>query len=299
MGAIRDMSEDERLAKIKDILDSTLAEFESVFKSAGDFDQSRVGNGWAPSSIPIQTYVINAMPVEDAAKIAESRKARLFGPVGFLGLRSRRIEAVGEPILVFFPFWSIKGYHECFFFRGRTYKTSVPDDVVAVQVSGRLRTLTSETRIKRSILRKIVAVIRRIVLARPETRYFTVDRATELAFQFTEGSALVDGEGRENLSMEYLLEKRPQMKPMEKPEALENEAPAVKFAPLTFTAENVVGLLHGKVVRPPAVFSKILTNRFEVTELRLLELPVYLFRYRYLRREKELQIHGVTGESLK
>jgi len=299
MGAIRDMSEDERLAKIKDLLDSTLAEFESVFKSAGSFDQSRVGNGWTPSSIPIQTYVINAMPLAEAVKVAESRKARLFGPVGFLRFRSRRIEAEGAPVLVFFPFWSGKGYHECFYFRGKTYKATVPEDVVAVQVGGRLRTLTSEATAKRSFLSKIAAMIRRILLARLEPRYFTVDRATELAYQFTEGSVLVDGEGREDLSMEYLLEKKPQMERLESREALKSEAPVVKFAPLPFTAENAVGLLHSKVVRPPAVFSKILTNRFEVSELRLVELPVYVFRYKYLGREKELRIHGVTGESLK
>jgi hypothetical protein len=52
-------------------------------------------------------------------------------------------------------------------------------------------------------------------------------------------------------------------------------------------------------VKPPPVFNKILTNRFEVTELSLLELPVYVFRYRYLGRAKEIRIHGVTGELLK
>jgi hypothetical protein len=60
-----------------------------------------------------------------------------------------------------------------------------------------------------------------------------------------------------------------------------------------------VRLLHSRVVKPPPVFNKILTNRFEVTELTLLELPVYVFRYRYLGREKEIRIHGVTGELLK
>jgi len=28
-------------------------------------------------------------------------------------------------------------------------------------------------------------------------------------------------------------------------------------------------------------------------------LPVYVFRYRYLGREKELRIHGATGEPFK
>jgi hypothetical protein len=299
MGATRDMSEDERLAKIKDLLDSTLAEFESVFKSAGSFDQSRVGNGWAPSSIPIQTYLINAMPLAEAVKVAESRKTRLFGPVRLLPFRSRRIEAVGEPVLVFFPFWSVKGYHECFYFRGRTYKATVPEDVIAVQVGGRIRPLTSELKTKRSLLNKIMVMVRRILLARAEPRHFTVDGATELAYQFREASVLVDGEGKEDLSMEYLLQKKPQMRPLEQRETVEGTAPTVKLAPLTYTAEDAVRLLHGKVVKPPAVFNKILTNRFEVTELDLLELPVYVFRYKYLGRERELRIHGVTGERLK
>lgn len=293
------MSEDERLAKIKDLLDSTLAEFESVFESAGGFDQSRVGNGWTPSNIPIQTYAIDAMPLDEAAKIAESRKARLFGPLGALRFRSRRIEMVGEPLLVFFPFWRVKGYHECFYFRGKTYKAAVPEDVIAVQVGGRIRPLTAEPKPKRSFLSKIVALVRRILLARPEPRHFTVDGATELAYQFGEASVLVDGEGREDLSMEYLLEKKPQMRRLEQREAMESAAPTVKFAPMTFTVEGVVRLLHGKVVRPPTVFSKILTNRFEVTELNLIELPIYVFRYRYLGREKELRINGVTGEWLR
>ena len=110
---------------------------------------------------------------------------------------------------------------------------------------------------------------------------------------------LVDGEGKQSVTMEYLLEKRPAMQRLEEHEALKSERPTVKFTPLTFTAEDVVRLLHAKVVKPPAVFNKILTNRFEVTQLDLIELPVYVFRYRHLRRERELRIHGVTGESLK
>jgi len=293
------MSEEERLAKIKDLLDSTLAKFESVFQSAGDFDQSRVGNGWTPSEIPIQTYAIEAMSLDEAAKIAESRKTRLFGPLGWLKVRSRRIEMIGEPLLVFFPFWRAKGYHECFYFRGKSYKVAAPEDVIAVQVGRRIRPLVAEPRPKRSLLRKIFAKLRRVLFAQPEPRHFTVDGATELAYQFGEASVLVDGEGEEDLSMEYLLEKKPQMRRIEQREAIGNTAPTVRFAPLAFTVEDVVRLLHSKVVKPPPVFTKILTNRFEVTELHLIELPVYLFRYRHLGREKELRVHGVTGEWLK
>jgi hypothetical protein len=299
MGDIPDMSEDERLAKIKDLLDSTLAEFKAVFESAGTFDQSRVGNGWNPSGIPVQTYVIDAMSLGQAREIAESRKARAFGPVGWFRLRSGRIQPAGEPTLVFFPYWRVRGYHECFYFRGKTYTATVADDVIAVQVGRQIRTLTSQARAKRSTVSKIVARIKRTVLARPEPKYFTVDGATELAYQFREASIIVDGEGNEDIQMNYLLEKKPQMHRMEKTDELVDGGPATKFAPLTLKAEDAVRLLHGRVVKPPPVFNKILTNRFEVTELSLLELPVYMFRYRYLRREKELRVHGVTGELLR
>ena len=296
---IPDMSEEDRLTKIKDLLDSTLAEFESVFRSAGTFDQSRVGNGWTPSNIPIQTYAIETIPLDQAAKIAESRKARAFGPLGWFGLRSRQIQLAESPTLVLFPFWRVRGYHECFYFRGKTYTATVPDDIIAIQVGGRIRPLTSQVKTKRSTIYRIASKIRRTLLARPESRYFAVDGATELAYQFRESSILVDGEGREDISMEYLLEKKPQMRRLEKHDEPDDQVPAVRFAPLTLKVEDAVRLLHGKVVKPPAVFNKILTNRFEVTELSLIELPVYVFRYKYLGREKELRIHGVTGEYLK
>jgi len=293
------VSEDERLAKIKDLLDATLTEFEAVFKSAGTFDQSRVGNGWTPSSITVQTYAIDAMPYDQATKIAESRKARAFGPMGWFRLRSRRIRIAGDPALVFFPFWRVRGYHECFYFRGKTYTATVPDDVIAVQVGGQIRTLASDVKAKRSAVGNVVVRMRRALLARPESRYFRVDGATELAYQFREASVIVDGEGREDISMEYLLEKKMQMHRLEEHDKPGDHKAATKFAPLALKGEDAVRLLHSKLVKAPPVFNKILTNRFEVTELSLLELPVYVFRYRYLGREKELKIHGVTGESLK
>ena len=293
------MSEDERLAKIKDLLDSTLAEFESIFKSAGTFDQSRVGNGWTPSSVPVQTYVIDPMPSDQATKIAESRKTRAFGPIGRLRLRSGRIHLMSEPTLVFFPFWRVRGYHECFYFRGKTYTATVPDDVITVQVGGQVRALTSQSNVERSIIAKARGRIKRTLTTRPEPRYFTVDGAIELAHQINDASVLVDGEGKEDVSTEYLLEKKTQMHRMEENYGLADQGHATKFAPLVLKAEDVVRLLHGKVVKPPPVFNKILTNRFEVTELSLIELPVYIFRYKYLGRERELRIHGVTGELLK
>jgi hypothetical protein len=99
--------------------------------------------------------------------------------------------------------------------------------------------------------------------------------------------------------MEYLLEKKPEMHPLEERGEREDQPASAQFTPLSFKAEDVVSRLHSKIVRPPQSFSKILTNRFEVTELQLLQLPVYVFHYKYLRRERTLRVHGVTGELLK
>jgi len=298
-GVFTNMSEDDRLTKIKDLLDSTVQQFESVFESAGDFDHSKVGNGWTPSAIPSQTYLIKGITVGEATRIAESRKARMFGPLGFLRFRASRTERIGQPELVYFPYWRAKAYHECFYFRGKAYRATVPDDVIAVQIGSRIMPLVAEISTRGSFLRKIAARIKGLLFARSTPRYIPVDNATELAYQFRETTLLVDGEGRSDSEMEYILEKKPQMRRMEKNEVLKDENAPVKFAPLTLGVDGIAGLLHAKVVKPPVVFNKILTNRFEVSELQLLELPVYVFRYKYLGREKELRIHGVTGESLK
>jgi len=293
------MSEDDRLAKIKDLLDSTVQQFESVFRSAGDFDQSRTGNGWTPSNIPTQMYLIRPMRIDEATRIAESRKARLFGPLRFLRFRTSGIEMVGQPELAYFPYWKARAYHECFYFRGRPYTATVSDDVIAVQVGGRIRPLISKIGVRGSFLRKLATSIKRLLFSRPTTKYMSIENATELAYQFKETSLLVDGDGKPDPSMEYLLEKKPPMDYVEKNEVYKKGSVIAKYAPVALGVERVVNLLHSDIVKPPTVFNKILTNRFEVSELQLLELPVYVFRYKHLVREKELRIHGVTGETLK
>jgi hypothetical protein len=108
-------------------------------------------------------------------------------------------------------------------------------------------------------------------------------------------STILDAATGAGRYLPYLLEKKPQMHRMEENYGLADQGPSTRFAPLVLKAADVVRLLHGKVVKAPSVFSKILTNRFEVTELSLIELPIYIFRYKYLGREGEIRIHGVTG----
>jgi hypothetical protein len=45
------LSTDDRFEEIKRLLDSTINEFQTLFESAGVFEDSRVGNGWIPEKI--------------------------------------------------------------------------------------------------------------------------------------------------------------------------------------------------------------------------------------------------------
>ena len=53
--------------------------------------------------------------------------------------------------------------------------------------------------------------------------------------------------------------------------------------------------LHTVIVKPPAAFSKILSNRFQINELAQYLMPVYYFTFERKSERKELGVHGYTG----
>jgi hypothetical protein len=52
------------------------------------------------------------------------------------------------------------------------------------------------------------------------------------------------------------------------------------------------------LVRPPTAFSKILSNRFQVSELAEFLMPSYVFEYVWRGQSRKLTIHGSTGAVL-
>jgi len=289
------LSADDRFEEIKRLLDSTINEFQTLFESAGGFEDSRVGNGWNPEKVATEIYYLQPKPLEELSKIAEARKRSLFKNrvLSFIKPKEQNVVTSVEPRLKLMPFWRIKGYHECFYFRGNSYKIDLPEDVVAVEVEGKIRDLLGQESgdtqslqnlAKRFLGRKEWAAVKSIRLG----------DVTELAYMYKEGSIFVDAEGKENLEAEAFFDRN---LPLQKISAdqLPKELPGAELGKSSITKEDLVRKLHAMIVKPPSAFSKILSNRYQITQLAEYLMPLYSFIYEWRGQRKELTVHGYTG----
>jgi hypothetical protein len=289
------LSADDRFEEIKRLLDSTINEFQTLFESAGGFEDSRVGNGWDPEKIVPEIYYLQPKPLEELSKIAEARKRSLFKNrvLSFVKPKEQDVLTSVEPRLKLVPFWRIKGYHECFYFRGNSYKIDLPDDVVAVEVEGKIRDLLGQESgdaqglpnlAKRLLGRKEWAAVKSIRLG----------DVTELAYMYKEGSIFVDAEGKENLEAEAFFDRNLPLQEISA-DQMAKELPGAELGKSSITKEDLVKKLHAIVVKPPSAFSKILSNRYQVTQLAEYLMPVYSFIYEWRGNRKQLTVHGYTG----
>ncbi|MGD0690248.1 MAG: hypothetical protein ABSA50_10820 [Candidatus Bathyarchaeia archaeon] len=289
------MSADDRFEEIKRLLDSTINEFQTLFESAGGFEDSRVGNGWNPEKIAPEIYHLQPKPLEELSKIAEAHKRSLFKNrvLSFVKPKEQDVLTLVEPRLKLVPFWRIKGYHECFYFRGNSYKIDLPEDVVAVEVEGKIRDLLGQE----SVDAQSLANLAKRLLGRKEwsaVKSIRLGDVTELAYMYREGSIFVDAEGKENLEAEAFFDRN---LPLQKigADQLAKELPGAELGKSSITKEDLVRKLHAMVVKPPSAFSKILSNRYQITELAEYLMPVYSFIYEWRGQRKELTVHGYTG----
>lgn len=289
------MSADDRFEEIKRLLDSTIDEFQTLFQSAGDFEESRVGNGWNPEKVLPDIYFLEPKPVNELARIAQSRKRSLFRNhmISFLKPQEHEVKEANEPRLRLVPFWKIKGFHECFYFRGNSYKIDLPEDVVAVEVEGKIRDLVGQ---ESTDTQKLTNLTRRLLGRRewPSPKSFLLGGATELAYMYEEGSIFLNADGREDLEAEAFFEGKVPLQKANKDE-LATRFGGVEVTRSSVTKEELVRRLHTMIVKPPAAFSKILNNRFQVTELTQYLMPVYYFVFEWKGDRKELAVHGYSG----
>ncbi len=289
------MSTDDRFDEIKRLLESTIDEFQTLFQSAGGFEDSRVGNGWAPDGIAPEIYYVRPKPLDELVRIAEGRKRTLFKKRFFRFLKSkeREIQAAEQPHLKLIPFWRVKGYHECFYFRGNSYKVDLPDDVVAVEVEGKIRDLVGKDPNESESLTSIA----KRLLGRKEwasAKSLRLNDVTELAYMYNEGSIFVDADGRENLEAEAFFDRKLPLQPTSLGK-LKNDWPGAELGVGSVNKEDLVRKLHNMVVRPPVAFTKILSNRFQITQIAEYLMPVYTFVFERRGQRKALTVHGFTG----
>ena len=289
------MSADDRFEEIKRLLDSTLDEFQNLFQTAGGFEETRVGNGWNPEKILPDIYYLKPKPVDELARIAKSRKRSLFRNhmISFLKPQEDEVKEDDKPRLAFVPFWKVKGFHECFYFRGNSYRIDLPEDVVAVEVEGKIRDLVGQESTDAQRLTNLTKrLLRRHEWSNPKS--FLLGNATELAYMYKEGSIFLNADGREDLEAEAFFEGNVPLQETDKDE-LATRFKDVQVTPSSVTKEDMVRRLHTMIVKPPAAFSKILSNRFQVTELAQYLMPVYYFMFEWKGDRKELAVHGYSG----
>jgi hypothetical protein len=289
------LSADDRFEEIKRLLDSTIDEFQTLFQSAGGFEDSRIGNGWEPEKIAKEIYFLRPKPIGELSKIAESRKRSLFKNrvFSFLKPKERDVLTSVEPRLKLVPFWRIKGYHECFYFRGNSYKIDLPQDVVAVEVEGKIRDLLGQ---ETAEAQSLTSVARRLLGRRDwsSVKSIRLGDVTELAYMYKEGSIFVDADGKENLEAEAFFDRNLPLQKMSA-DQLAKEVPGAELGKSSITKDDLVAKLHAMVVKPPNAFSKILSNRYQITQLAEYLMPVYSFVYQWRGLRRELSVHGYTG----
>jgi hypothetical protein len=290
------LTEDDRFEDIRKLLDSTISEFQSLFQSASGFEETRVGNGWTPEKIEPEIYYVQPKPLNDIARIAETRKRSLFGKrLSFLRPRDNEVNSPNVPKLRLIPFWRIKGFHECFYFRGNSYKVPLLDDVIAVEVEGRVRDLAGEDT---NESKKIASFTKKILGRRDSSgKSIRLSEVTELAYMFKDSSLFVNSDGKEDLEAEAFFEGNLPLRKIT-PKELDRVFPNSEIVKGSISKEELVRRLHSIIVKPPTAFSKILNNRFQVTELAEFLMPSYVFDYVWKGLSRELTIHGFTGAVL-
>ena len=288
------MSADDRFEEIKRLLDSTINEFQSLFESAGGFEDSRVGNGWQPEKILPEIYYVQPKPISELTRVAEGHKRSLFKNrvLSFLKPKEQDIRTSDRPRLRLIPFWRIRGYHECFYFRGNEYKIDLPQDVIAVEVEGKIRDLVGEPTDGQGI-----AHLAKRLLGRKDStgvKSFRLSDVTELAYKYDEGSLFLNAQGKEDLEAEAFFDRT---LPLRKTtlEELTLNYPGVEIATSSITKEDLVRRLHALIVKPPAAFSRILSNRFQVSELAQYLMPIYAFMFEWRGQRRSVSVHGYTG----
>jgi hypothetical protein len=288
------LSADDRFEEIKRLLDSTINEFQALFESAGGFEDSRVGNGWQPEKILPEIYYVQPKPLPELLRVAENRKRSLFKHriLSFLKPKEQDIRSSDRPRLKLIPFWRIRGYHECFYFRGNEYKIDLPQDVIAVEVEGKIRDLVGMG----SEGLNISNLAKRLLGRRDSSnvKSFNLNEVTELAYMYDEASLFVNAQGKEDLEAEAFFDRTLPLKKTSV-EELNLKYPEVEFSPASITKEDLVRRLHASIVKPPTTFSKILSNRFQVTQLAEYLMPVYSFMFEWRGQRKSVSVHGYTG----
>ena len=258
----------------------------------------KTGNGWDPKQVVEHAFKIEPISIKRAVEIAISSNRTLKDRlVRALTRRKNDVEVVGTPTVEFVPIWKVRGFHECYYIRNSSYKVSVRNDVVAVDVEGKSRDLILERKRSRFIPAAIMERLHRLgSFLSDDSKYFVITEGQELATKSSDAELVLSGSGHKiSLDDEAELTSWRSKRVFDEQD-LKVKGAKVRIREPTLTKEALLNQFREVVIHMPERFKQILSNRLQITELKRIYVPIIRIQLQKGLVPREATINGTSGE---
>ena len=293
----RKPEEDAAMFALEEYLAGRLQQIGEVPPERKEVRGLKTGNGWDANQVIEQVFKIEPISIRRAVEIAIATNRSLTQRISnSLRRHQKEIELVGTPTVEFMPIWRIKGFHECYYIRSRSYKVNVKNDVVAVEVEGQSRDLMLERKHSRLIPSAIMdRLVRLSSFLSNESKYFVLTDALELAVKGSEAELVISGAGRP-LTVDDEAELTSWRSKRIFDEAdLKVRGANIQLREPSLTKEALLTKFRERVIKMPEDFKQILSNKLQITELKRIYVPLIKVPLQKGLVPTEVVVNGTTG----
>lgn len=288
--------EDPTRIALEEYLASRLQQIGEVPLEKKEIKGLKTGNGWDANQVVEQVFKIEPISIKRAVEIAISSNRTLGERLSFRK-RQKDYGLIGTPTVDFVPIWKVKGFHECYYIRGSSYKVNLKDDVVAVEMEGQSRDLMLERKHSRFIPAAIMDRLQRISsFLSNESKYFVITDALELAVKSSEAELVISGAGRPVTTDDEAELTSWKSKRIFDEEDMTVRGAKVQIREPALPKDVLLTKFRELVIRMPEHFKQILSNKLQITELKRIYVPLIRVPMQKGLVPRETVVNGTTGE---
>ena len=292
------LDEDTNSLALEAYLASRLQQIGEITPERRQVKGLQTGNGWNPDQVTELVFKIEPISMKRAAEIALSSNRSLKNRI-LNKLKGQREESkiVEPPTVEFVPLWKVKGFHECYYLRSNSYKVSVKNDVVAVDVEGTSRDLILERKHRSFIPSAIFDRFQKLgSFLSNESKYFLVSDALELATKKSEAELIMTGTGKTLSQDEEMRLTSWRNKRVFDDSDLKVRGARTQIREATFTKQTLLNKFREQVIHMPERFKQILSNRLQILELKRIYVPFIRISVQKGLVPREVVLNGTNGE---
>jgi hypothetical protein len=288
--------DDATMIALEQYLASRLQQIGEVPPEKKEIKGLKTGNGWEANQVVEQVFKIEPISVKRAVEVAVSSN-RTLGERLSLRKRKENFGLVGTPTVEFVPIWKVKGFHECYYIRGSSYKVRLKDDVVAVEMEGRSRDLMLERKHSRLIPAAIMDRLQKISsFLSNESKYFVLTDALELAVKSSEAELVISGVGRPiTMDDEAELTSWKSKRIFDEGD-MKVRGARVQIREPALSKEALLTKFRERVTQMPEHFKQILSNKLQIVELKRIYVPLIRIPLQKGLVPLEAVVNGTSGE---